>query len=78
MGAARFGEGPSARSVWQASKDEAILEAIRVAGEDNSGSWCAPDVTVVFDKGGVRNQFVCMPGDDGRATLGLGLPVNIV
>lgn len=29
------GEGPSARSVWQASKDEATLEAIRVAGEDN-------------------------------------------
>ncbi|CAI9295220.1 unnamed protein product [Lactuca saligna] len=36
-GAARFGEGPSARSVWQASKDEATLEAIRVAGEDNNG-----------------------------------------
>lgn len=35
-GPARFGEGPSARSVWQASKDEATLEAIRVAaGEDN-------------------------------------------
>ncbi|CAN0901056.1 Microtubule-associated protein TORTIFOLIA1 [Linum grandiflorum] len=34
-GPSRFGEGPSARSVWQASKDEATLEAIRVAGEDN-------------------------------------------
>ncbi|PSR95620.1 Microtubule-associated protein [Actinidia chinensis var. chinensis] len=34
-GPARLGEGPSARSVWQASKDEATLEAIRVAGEDN-------------------------------------------
>lgn len=34
-GPARFGEGPSARSVWQASKDEATLEAIRFAGEDN-------------------------------------------
>ncbi|KAL8255205.1 hypothetical protein R6Q59_033426 [Mikania micrantha] len=34
-GPARFGEGPSARSVWQASKDEATLEAIRVAGEDS-------------------------------------------
>ncbi|XP_073025992.1 microtubule-associated protein TORTIFOLIA1-like isoform X3 [Primulina eburnea] len=34
-GPIRFGEGPSARSVWQASKDEATLEAIRVAGEDN-------------------------------------------
>ncbi|KAE8677276.1 ARM repeat superfamily protein isoform 2 [Hibiscus syriacus] len=33
-GLARLGEGPSARCVWQASKDEATLEAIRVAGED--------------------------------------------
>ena len=33
-GAFRLGEGPSARSVWQASKDEATLAAIRVAGED--------------------------------------------
>ncbi|KAL9160081.1 hypothetical protein ABFS82_08G176700 [Erythranthe guttata] len=35
VGPVRFGEGPSARSVWQASKDEATLEAIRVAGEEN-------------------------------------------
>ncbi|VVB00621.1 unnamed protein product [Arabis nemorensis] len=35
-GTIRFGEGPSARSVWQASKDEATLEAIRVAGEDGA------------------------------------------
>ncbi|KAI9115736.1 hypothetical protein K1719_013405 [Acacia pycnantha] len=34
----RLGEGPSARSVWQASKDEATLEAIRVAGEDGATS----------------------------------------
>ncbi|XP_061355340.1 microtubule-associated protein TORTIFOLIA1-like [Gastrolobium bilobum] len=34
----QLGEGPSARSVWQASKDEATLEAIRVAGEDNGTS----------------------------------------
>ncbi|CAI0379992.1 unnamed protein product [Linum tenue] len=34
-GPSRLGEGPSARSVWQASKDEATLEAIRVAGDDN-------------------------------------------
>lgn len=34
-GPLQLGEGPSARSVWQASKDEATLEAIRVAGEDN-------------------------------------------
>ncbi|KAL4310966.1 hypothetical protein GQ457_01G005850 [Hibiscus cannabinus] len=30
-GPGRLDEGPSARSVWQASKDEATLEAIRVA-----------------------------------------------
>ncbi|CAN7109969.1 hypothetical protein BRARA_A01682 [Brassica rapa] len=35
-GTIRYGEGPSARSVWQASKDEATLEAIRVAGEDGA------------------------------------------
>nr|XP_043606546.1 microtubule-associated protein TORTIFOLIA1 isoform X2 [Erigeron canadensis] len=29
VGPVRVGEGPSARSVWQASKDEATLEAIR-------------------------------------------------
>ena len=33
----RLGEGPSARSVWQASKDEATLEAIRGAGPDSTG-----------------------------------------
>ncbi|KAF5728389.1 hypothetical protein HS088_TW21G00536 [Tripterygium wilfordii] len=37
----RLGEGPSARSVWQASKDEATLEAIRVAGEDGGTSRAA-------------------------------------
>ncbi|KAK4344518.1 hypothetical protein RND71_034694 [Anisodus tanguticus] len=37
-GLLRFGEGPSARSIWQASKDEATLEAIRVAGDDNGTS----------------------------------------
>ncbi|XVF70587.1 hypothetical protein PTKIN_Ptkin11bG0174600 [Pterospermum kingtungense] len=37
-GPVRLGEGPSARSVWQASKDEATLEAIRVAGEDSGAS----------------------------------------
>ncbi|XP_051124869.1 microtubule-associated protein TORTIFOLIA1-like isoform X2 [Andrographis paniculata] len=45
----RFGEGPSARSVWQASKDEATLEAIRVAGEDNgvarSARAAVPEMT---------------------------------
>lgn len=45
-GPARFGEGPSARSVWQASKDEATLEAIRVAGEDNGPPRVAvPEMT---------------------------------
>ncbi|OAY67300.1 Microtubule-associated protein TORTIFOLIA1 [Ananas comosus] len=38
QGPFRLGEGPSARSAWQASKDEATLEAIRVAGEDNGNS----------------------------------------
>ncbi|KAE8733566.1 Microtubule-associated protein TORTIFOLIA1 [Hibiscus syriacus] len=46
-GPARLGEGPSARSVWQASKDEATLEAIRVAGEDGvtSHSGHVPELT---------------------------------
>lgn len=38
VGHIRLGEGPSARSVWQASKDEATLAAIRVAGEDAGAS----------------------------------------
>ncbi|KAG6512109.1 hypothetical protein ZIOFF_030203 [Zingiber officinale] len=42
----RLGEGPSARSVWQASKDEATLEAIRVAGEDNGTSRTVARVAV--------------------------------
>ncbi|KAF6162917.1 hypothetical protein GIB67_021066 [Kingdonia uniflora] len=37
-GSIRLGEGPSARSVWQASKDEATLEAIRGAGEEDGQS----------------------------------------
>ncbi|KAF8409532.1 hypothetical protein HHK36_005609 [Tetracentron sinense] len=45
-GTIRFGEGPSARSVWQASKDEATLEAIRVAGEDNGTSRAATRVAI--------------------------------
>lgn len=40
-GNVRLGEGPSARSVWQASKDEATLAAIRVAGEDNGTARAA-------------------------------------
>jgi hypothetical protein len=42
----RFGEGPSARSAWRASKDEATLEAIRVAGEDNGSYRAAARVAV--------------------------------
>lgn len=58
----RFGEGPSARSVWQASKDEATLEAIRVAGEDNGVSRSArvaiPEMTAegLGDDGAVQDR----------------------
>ncbi|XP_042060713.1 microtubule-associated protein TORTIFOLIA1-like [Salvia splendens] len=58
----RFGEGPSARSVWQASKDEATLEAIRVAGEDNGISRGArvaiPEMTAeaLGDDGAVQDR----------------------
>ncbi|KAG9457215.1 hypothetical protein H6P81_001723 [Aristolochia fimbriata] len=45
-GPVRLGEGPSARSVWQASKDEATLEAIRVAGEDNGTSRTGARVAI--------------------------------
>ncbi|XP_042517990.1 microtubule-associated protein TORTIFOLIA1-like [Macadamia integrifolia] len=48
-GPIRLGEGPSARSVWQASKDEATLEAIRVAGEDGTAKatkrFVVPELT---------------------------------
>ncbi|KAJ6802952.1 microtubule-associated protein TORTIFOLIA1-like [Iris pallida] len=46
QGPFRLGEGPSARSVWQASKDEATLEAIRVAGEDNGTARTARRETI--------------------------------
>ncbi|RLN33523.1 microtubule-associated protein SPIRAL2-like [Panicum miliaceum] len=46
QGPFRFGEGPSARSAWRASKDEATLEAIRVAGEDNGSSRVAARVAI--------------------------------
>lgn len=45
-GPVRLGEGPSARSVWQASKDEATLEAIRVAGEDNVTGRGGPVIAI--------------------------------
>ncbi|KAL3693425.1 hypothetical protein R1sor_007076 [Riccia sorocarpa] len=37
-GTAPYGENHVVRSVWQASKDEATLEAIRVVGEDSGAS----------------------------------------
>ncbi|KAJ1291134.1 hypothetical protein BS78_02G295300 [Paspalum vaginatum] len=46
QGPFRFGEGPSARSAWRASKDEATLEAIRVAGEDNGNSRVVARVAI--------------------------------
>ncbi|KAF0905344.1 hypothetical protein E2562_003937 [Oryza meyeriana var. granulata] len=46
QGPFRFGEGPSARSAWRASKDEATLEAIRVAGEDNGASRATARVAI--------------------------------
>ncbi|CAM8906270.1 unnamed protein product [Rhodiola kirilowii] len=58
----RLGEGPSARSVWQASKDEATLEAIRVAGEDNGMTRTArvaiPELTAeaMGDENGVQDR----------------------
>ncbi|CAA3030034.1 microtubule-associated TORTIFOLIA1 [Olea europaea subsp. europaea] len=61
-GAVRFGEGPSARSVWQASKDEATLEAIRGAGEDNrptrSARALVPEMTAeaLGDDGTVQER----------------------
>lgn len=45
-GPVRLGEGPSARSVWQASKDEETLAAIRVAGEDAGTSRASSRVSV--------------------------------
>ncbi|KAK6132931.1 hypothetical protein DH2020_033315 [Rehmannia glutinosa] len=62
VGPVRFGEGPSARSVWQASKDEATLEAIRVAGEDNgvtrSARVAMPEMTAeaLGDDGAVQDR----------------------
>ncbi|EPS61086.1 potyviral helper component protease-interacting protein 2, partial [Genlisea aurea] len=49
----RFNEGPSARSIWQASKDEATLEAIRVAGEE---------------KGAVGRRGGAVPGTTAEAS----------
>lgn len=59
QGPFRLGEGPSARSVWQASKDEATLEAIRVAGEDNGTSLSA-------ERGAIRELDAEALVDDNR------------
>lgn len=65
-GPIRLGEGPSARSVWQASKDEATLEAIRVAGEENGTSRAAPRaVPQVAPRVAVRELDREPIGDDG-------------
>ncbi|EFJ23278.1 hypothetical protein SELMODRAFT_150575 [Selaginella moellendorffii] len=46
-GPVRPGEGPSARSVWRASKDEATLEAIRgAAGEEAVASDKSPEMVM--------------------------------
>ncbi|XP_024539581.1 microtubule-associated protein TORTIFOLIA1 isoform X1 [Selaginella moellendorffii] len=46
-GPVRSGEGPSARSVWRASKDEATLEAIRgAAGEEAVASDKSPEMVM--------------------------------
>ncbi|KAF5179822.1 Microtubule-associated protein tortifolia1 [Thalictrum thalictroides] len=42
----RLGEGPSARSIWHASKDEATLDAIRGAGDENRTSRPAKQVPI--------------------------------
>lgn len=56
-GDVRFGEGPSARSIWQASKDEATLAAIRVAGDGDGpvGNGGAA-AEVAGDESRVRNR----------------------
>ncbi|CAA0813952.1 Microtubule-associated protein TORTIFOLIA1 [Striga hermonthica] len=53
--------GPSARCVWQASKDEATLEAIRVAGEDNGVSRVARRVANIPE----RTAEALRDDDDG-------------
>ncbi|XP_024517693.1 TORTIFOLIA1-like protein 1 [Selaginella moellendorffii] len=47
------GEGPSARSVWRASKDEATLAAIRVAGDVGGGNpLCEADNLKLLNSAG--------------------------
>ncbi|XP_062189689.1 microtubule-associated protein TORTIFOLIA1-like isoform X2 [Phragmites australis] len=65
QGPFRFGEGPSARSAWRASKDEATLEAIRVAGEDNGSSRAAARIAIPELDG------ECLNGDNQGNERGL-------
>eukprot|EP00257_Ricinus_communis_P026398 XP_025013812.1 microtubule-associated protein TORTIFOLIA1 isoform X2 [Ricinus communis] len=78
-GPLRFGEGPSARSVWQASKDEATLEAIRVAGEDNGLSRTArvaiPEMTAEAmgdDNGGPERDPIWTSWTNAMDALKMG------
>ncbi|CAA7048434.1 unnamed protein product [Microthlaspi erraticum] len=61
----RLGEGPSARSVWQASKDEATLEAIRVAGEERGGTSRKRRVSII-----PQAEAIMEEDDDGRGGQG--------
>ncbi|XP_037497157.1 microtubule-associated protein TORTIFOLIA1 isoform X2 [Jatropha curcas] len=78
-GPVRLGEGPSARSVWQASKDEATLEAIRVAGEDNGLSRTArvaiPELTAEAmgdDNGGQERDPIWTSWSNAMDALKVG------
>ncbi|XP_065862339.1 microtubule-associated protein TORTIFOLIA1 [Euphorbia lathyris] len=75
----RLGEGPSARSVWQASKDEATLEAIRVAGDDNGSSRTArvaiPELTaeaMADDNGGQERDPIWTSWSNAMDALKMG------
>ncbi|KAE8723530.1 Microtubule-associated protein TORTIFOLIA1 [Hibiscus syriacus] len=73
----RLGEGPSARSVWQASKDEATLEAIRVAGEDSGASRTGhvPELTAEAlgdDNGGPERDPVWTSWSNAMDALQVG------
>lgn len=63
-GNVRLGEGPSARSVWQASKDEATLAAIRVAGEDSGTVRSARPAVRELEAEGMGNDNNNVPERD--------------
>ncbi|EOA39676.1 hypothetical protein CARUB_v10008317mg [Capsella rubella] len=77
----RLGEGPSARSVWQASKDEATLEAIRVAGEDcgmpRNRRVSIPQAEAImdeddYDRGGQKGDLVWTSWSNAMHALRVG------